>query len=204
MLSASLPICLATATVVATIIYVTLTLVDHTPLVHGAAEVFVGIRESLGMDRSRLMAFFSQRIGELPIAAPLTLASSESVARALEVMRENSRTSLMVRTKEDNQIVFCDRDVLERCMENDFDWEQPVGNVLGTPLPAVDKQTSLGDAVALMLKHSSARLPVGESGDVVGLIRLNDVLRQFAEFFPEEILNIPPRPHQIVTRREGG
>ena len=55
-----------------------------------------------------------------------------------------------------------------------------------------------------MLKHSSARLPVGESGDVVGLIRLNDVLRQFAEFFPEEILNIPPRPHQIVTRREGG
>ena len=107
-------------------------------------KYFVGIRESLGMDRSRLMAFFSQRIGELPIAAPLTLASSESVARALEVMRENSRTSLMVRTKEDNQIVFCDRDVLERCMENDFDWEQPVGNVLGTPLPAVDKQTSLG------------------------------------------------------------
>lgn len=167
-------------------------------------KYFVGIRESLGMDRSRLMAFFSQRIGELPIAAPLTLASSETVARALEVMRENSRTSLMVRTEEDNQIVFCDRDVLERCMENDFDWEQPVGNVLGTPLPAVDKQTSLGDAVALMLKHSSARLPVGESGDVVGLIRLNDVLRQFAEFFPEEILNIPPRPHQIVTRREGG
>ena len=156
------------------------------------------------MDRSRLMAFFSQRVGELPIAVPLTLAYSESVSRALEVMRENSRTSLMVRTREDNHIVFCDRDLLERCMENDFDWEQPIENVLSDPLPAVDKQTSLGDAVALMLKHSSARLPVDESGDVIGLIRLNDVLRQFAEFFPEEILNVPPRPHQIVTRREGG
>ena len=156
------------------------------------------------MDRSRLMAFFSQRVGELPIAEPLTLASSESVAQALEVMRENSRTSLMIRTKEDDHIVFSDRDVLERCMEYDFDWEQPIENVLGSPLPAVDRQTSLGDAVALMLKHSSARLPVDESGDVIGLIRLNDVLRQFAEFFPEEILNVPPRPHQIVTSREGG
>ena len=156
------------------------------------------------MDRSRLMAFFSQRVGELPIAAPLTLASSESVSQALKVMRENSRSSLMVRTKEGNHIVFSDRDVLERCMEHDFDWEQPVENVLGSPLPVVDRQTSLGDAVALMLKHSSARLPVNESGDVIGLIRLNDVLRQFAEFFPEEILNVPPRPHQIVTRREGG
>ena len=156
------------------------------------------------MDRSRLMAFFSQRVGELPIAEPLTLASSESVAQALAVMRENSRTSLMVRTKEDDHIVFSDRDILERCMEHDFDWEQPIENVLGSPLPAVDRQTSLGDAVALMLKHSSARLPVDESGDVIGLIRLNDVLRQFAEFFPEEILNVPPRPHQIVTSREGG
>ena len=156
------------------------------------------------MDRSRLMAFFSQRAGELPIAAPLTLKSSESVRKTLETMRKNSRTSLIIEDRAKTTVVFSERDILDKCMDDDFDWDQPVQNVLATPLPVVDLQASLGDVVALMLKHSSARLPVKESEGIVGLIRINDILRQFAEFFPEEILNVPPRPHQIVTKREGG
>jgi hypothetical protein len=36
------------------------------------------------------------------------------------------------------------------------------------------------------------------------VIRPQEVLKYLAEAFPEELLNLPPRPHQLMDRPEGG
>jgi hypothetical protein len=38
----------------------------------------------------------------------------------------------------------------------------------------------------------------------VGVVRQIDILKFLAESFPEELLNLPPRPHQQMERPEGG
>jgi hypothetical protein len=38
---------------------------------------------------------------------------------------------------------------------------------------------------------------------VAGLLRSQDVLEYVAEAFPEEVLNLPPRPHQKMEEPEG-
>jgi hypothetical protein len=47
-------------------------------------------------------------------------------------------------------------------------------------------------------------VPIVEGGSVRGLVRLGDLLRHLAELFPEEVLNIPPRPDQQMPKPEGG
>jgi hypothetical protein len=45
---------------------------------------------------------------------------------------------------------------------------------------------------------------VDDDGLLVGVVRPQDVLRYLAEAFPEELLNLPPRPHQQMEQPEGG
>jgi hypothetical protein len=44
---------------------------------------------------------------------------------------------------------------------------------------------------------------VDDAGIVQGIVRPQDVLRYLAEAFPEEVLNLPPRPHQKMKESEG-
>ena len=52
---------------------------------------------------------------------------------------------------------------------------------------------------------SSSSVPVVDDDRVlVGVVRQIDILKFLAESFPEELLNLPPRPHQRMEQAEGG
>jgi hypothetical protein len=44
---------------------------------------------------------------------------------------------------------------------------------------------------------------VDPDGLLVGVVRQVDILKYLAEAFPEELLNLPPRPHQRMKEPEG-
>ena len=44
---------------------------------------------------------------------------------------------------------------------------------------------------------------VDEDGVLVGVVRQADIIRYLAESFPEELLNLPPRPNQRIKQPEG-
>jgi CBS-domain-containing membrane protein len=44
---------------------------------------------------------------------------------------------------------------------------------------------------------------VDKRGALVGLLRQQDVVEYVAESFPQEILNLPPRPHQQMAEADG-
>ncbi len=101
--------------------------------------------------------------------------------------------------------IFTERDVLNRCMDESFDWDQPLGASVLTREPrTIASSRTIAEAIMLMQQFHYRTLPVMESGTVVGLVRLGDVLRHLAEEYPEEVLNLPPRPHQVMERPEGG
>lgn len=157
------------------------------------------------MDRSRLASFIDQRVGELPLAEPVFLPPAATVREAVASMKSGARSCVLAIEGGRLAGIFTERDVLTRCMAPDFDWDQPLDRGLLTRDPVtVPGETTVGDAIALMQRHRYRTLPVLENGDVVGLVRLGELLQHFAESFAEEVLNLPPRPHQVVTTREGG
>jgi CBS domain-containing protein len=65
-------------------------------------------------------------------------------------------------------------------------------------------ESTIRDAIALMATGRYRNVPlVDDAGRIVGVVRQQDVLRYLAESFPEELLNLPPRPHQRIEEPEG-
>ena len=44
---------------------------------------------------------------------------------------------------------------------------------------------------------------VDAAGHLVGVVRQADIIKYIAEAFPQEVLNLPPRPHQQLEQAEG-
>ena len=157
------------------------------------------------MDRSRLSRFVSQPLQELPLEEPVVVSPSISVRSAVALMREGSRSCVLAMDGERLAGIFTERDVLTKCMVNGFDWDQPLSASLLTGNPrTIRASASVGEAVATMQQHHYRTLPVVDGNRVAGLIRLGDLLTHLAEAYPEDVLNLPPRPHQVMERPEGG
>ena len=156
------------------------------------------------MDRTRLSRFIAQPLGELELDAPLTAAPDVPVRDALGQMREARRSCVIAMSGDRPAGIFTERDVLMRCMEEAFDWEQPLSTVLTPDIITMESGASVGDAIATMQRHQLRTLPVVREGRILGLVRTGDLLRHLVEEFPEDILNLPPRPHQRMETQEGG
>lgn len=157
------------------------------------------------MDRSRLSRFIMQPLDELTLAEPTFVSSSDSVRSAVTLMREGSRSCVLAR--EDGRLagIFTERDVMTKCMAAGFDWDQPLGEFVLTRNPrTIGAKRTVGEAVALMQQYNYRTLPVLDGARVLGLVRIGDLLTNFAEAFPEDVLNLPPRPHQVAATQEGG
>ena len=156
------------------------------------------------MDRSRLERFLGKPLAELTLATPAYVLPSDSVLKAVSLMHEGRRSCVLTTTNGELSGIFTERDVLTKCMDENFDWNQPIeAGVLTTQPTTIAATKTVADAMAIMQRRRYRTLPVMNGDEILGLVRLGDILRFMAEEFPEEILNLPPRPHQVV-KREGG
>jgi CBS domain-containing protein len=157
------------------------------------------------MDRSRLSRFVNQRINQLPLEEPAVVSPFTTVRSAVATMQEGSRSCVLAVDEGKLRGIFTERDVLTKCMDEGFDWDQQLDAAVLTKEPrTIASNRTIAEAVAIMQQHHYRTLPVMEAGSVVGLVRLGDLLRHLAEEYPEDILNLPPRPHQVMERPEGG
>lgn len=157
------------------------------------------------MDRSRLSRFVNQRLSELSLQEPAVVSPFTSVRSAVGVMQERAHSCVLAMEGGHLQGIFTERDVLTKCMDDGFDWDQPINASVLTKQPTTIASTrTVAEAIATMQKHHYRTLPVVEGETVVGLVRLGDLLKDLAEAYPEDVLNLPPRPHQVMERPEGG
>lgn len=158
------------------------------------------------MDRSRLSRFVNQRLNELPLQEPAVVSPVSSVREAVVAMQDGSTSCVLAIESGKLAGIFTERDVLTRCMIDGFDWGQPLSAAVLTPDPqTIAADRTIAEAMMSMQQHQVRTLPVVDSNDsVVGLVRLGDLLRHLAEEYAEDVLNLPPRPHQVMERREGG
>lgn len=75
-----------------------------------------------------------------------------------------------------------------------------------TPDPkTLSQEESLDTALELMTRGGYRHLPlVDAEGSLVGVLSARNIISFLAEFFPVEIINLPPRHDQKIGSREGG
>jgi CBS domain-containing protein len=100
--------------------------------------------------------------------------------------------------------IFTEHDALKRVIGTSVDLSRPIDEFMTAAPRTVDAGATLHQALRVMEEGPYRNLPlVDSSGNLVALLRQQDVLAYVAEAFPEEILNLPPRPHQLMEEQEG-
>jgi CBS domain-containing protein len=165
-----------------------------------------GVREAtyVALEVPRLQDFLSRPLSTLELVDPTLVSPSDRLGDVVAVMRERRDSCALVVDGAALRGIVTERDVLCRFMEPSIDWSDPVGSVMTVDPETLNCEEPIGRAVDLLNERDFRTLPILEDGSVRGLVRLGDLLRHIAELFPEEILNLPPRPDQRMAKPEGG
>ncbi len=167
----------------------------------GTAQTKSINRTSAGVSRMDLR---NEKVRAVAQQDPVSVTSDTPLDAALAQMRAAGGDALLV--SDDGRLtgIVTERDVLTRVLGQDVDGHRPVKDVMSGEPRTLNAEATLLEAMTAMESGQYRNLPlVDDAGNVVGMLRQQDLLEYVAEAFPQEILNLPPRPHQFMEAPEG-
>ena len=155
---------------------------------------------------SRVPSLTEERLKSLARREPLTVRPGTSLAACVELIQRAGTGDSVFVTDGDDRLrgVLTERDIFARLVGHDVDLARPVEALMIAHPWTLHLDQPIRHAIDLMQTGKYRNVPlVDDDGRLVGVVRPVDVLRYLAEAFPEELLNLPPRPHQHAGATEG-
>ena len=155
---------------------------------------------------SRVPGLIDEKLKGLTRRDPLTVAPGTSLQACLDLIRETGTADSVFVTDPQGRLlgVLTERDIFARLVSPDADLSQPVERLMVDHPNTLHLDEPVRRAIELMQTGKFRNVPlVDGDGVLVGVVRPVDVLKYLAEAFPEELLNLPPRPHQLMDATEG-
>ncbi len=155
----------------------------------------------------RVPSLAEERLHVLTRRQPVTVLPGTPLAECIRaIQRTGTGDSVFVCDAKGRLTgVLTERDIFGRLVGGQVDLAQPVERLMTTDPKTLDLDDTIRDAIVLMQTGRYRNVPlVDEAGQLVGVVRQVDIIKYLAESFPEELLNLPPRPHQRMRAAEGG
>lgn len=154
----------------------------------------------------RIPSIMEARLRVLSRRQPVTVLPGASLAECLRaIQRSGTGDSVFVCDPAGRLVgVLTERDIFAHIVGGMIDPSQPVETLMTTEPHTLDLDETIRDAIMLMQTGRYRNVPVVDAaGRLVGVVRQSDIIKYLAESFPEELLNLPPRPHQRMKEPEG-
>ena len=154
----------------------------------------------------RVPSITEERLRVLSRRQPVTVEPGTSLADCVRaIQRTGTGDSVFVCDASGRLLgVLTERDVFARIVGGAIDLQQPVESLMTTDPKTLDLDDTIRDAIVLMQTGRYRNVPMVDTDrQLVGVVRQADIIRFLAESFPEELLNLPPRPHQRMKEPEG-
>jgi CBS domain-containing protein len=138
---------------------------------------------------------------------PVTVPPGTTLADCIRAIQRTGTGDSVFVTAPDGRLagVLTERDIFAQLVGGDVDLGRPVETLMTTQPQHLRLDQTVQDAIGLMKTGRYRNLPLlDEENKLVGVVRPQDILKYLAEAFPEELLNLPPRPHQLMRKPEGG
>ena len=156
---------------------------------------------------ARVPSVADERLKVLSRREPVTVEPGTSLADCIAAIRRTGTGDSVFVTNPDGTLagVLTERDIFGRIVGGDVDLSQPVETMMTTKPHHLHLEETVRDAIELMQTGRYRNVPLLDDQDqLMGVVRPQDILKYLAEAFPEELLNLPPRPHQRMRKAEGG
>ena len=170
------------------------------------ADYTGGVDSSHGgpMTAPTARSLHAEKVTALAQREPLLVEAGTTVATAIQRMRAaRGEPALVV---EDGRLVgiLTERDVLLKVLGHQVPADAAVDAYMKPRPQTLTAEATLGEAAHLMDRGRFRHVPIVDTdGRPILTLRQQDILAYIAEAFPEEILNLPPRPHQRLAEQEG-
>ena len=138
---------------------------------------------------------------------PVTVPPGTSLGDCVAAIQRTGTGDSVFVTQPDGRLVgvLTERDIFGRIVGGDVDLAKPVESMMTTTWHHLHVEETVRDAIELMQTGRYRNVPLLDDEDhLQGVVRPQDILKFLAEAFPEELLNLPPRPHQRMRKAEGG
>jgi CBS domain-containing protein len=155
----------------------------------------------------RVPSILDERLSVMSRNEPVTVPPGTTLADCVAAIQRSGTGDSVFVTLPDRRLagVLTERDVFGRIVGGDVDLSQPVESMMTTSWHHLHFEETVRDAIELMQTGRYRNVPLLDDEDhLMGVVRPQDVLKFLAEAFPEELLNLPPRPHQRMHKAEGG
>jgi CBS domain-containing protein len=156
---------------------------------------------------ARVPSILDERLIVVSRRDPVTVPPGTSLADCIAAIQRTGTGDSVFVTQPDGRLVgvLTERDIFGRIVGGDVDLGRPVESMMTTSWQHLHVEETVRDAIALMQTGRYRNVPLLDDEDhLMGVIRPRDILEYLAESFPEELLNLPPRPHQRMRNAEGG
>lgn len=143
-----------------------------------------------------------ESVSRLNPTPPWQVSPEQSVAEAVQLMREKSVGCVLVCLDRKVIGIFTERDLMRRVMAQGKPLSSPVCESM-TPNPVtVHPKDSIATAIRRMEEGGYRHLPVVVDDRPVGILSVKRIVHYLVEHFPATVYNLPP-PLQLPPRREG-
>lgn len=144
------------------------------------------------------------RIRDLPRRRVCTVSRSTTLGEVYRLLDEEHSVAVLVCDEDELVGIFTERDILNRTALDGVA-ETPISELMNPIKASLSPDDRLADAIELMHETGYRHIPLPHrEGAKPGLVGGRDILKLIADYYPETLLNLPPRLHQQMTRAEGG
>jgi CBS domain-containing protein len=131
--------------------------------------------------------------------------SGTSIGDAIAAIQANKGDCLLVCNGDRLVGILTERDILLKVLARGVDPDALVDGYMTRDPETLTSDSTVVEALQLMERGGYRNIPLKDpDGRIEGVLRQKDILEFVAEAFPQEILNLPPRPHQVMTEADGG
>jgi CBS domain-containing protein len=145
------------------------------------------------------------KVGDLKLQTDHRIDPGTPLAEVYRAFDEQRHGAAMVCDGDNVVGIFTQRDVLYRTALENPDPQAPISSVMSDRPVTIGLNAALAEALRAMVEGGYRHIPVvDDDGRQVGLLSSRIILRFIADQYPESVLNLPPRLHQVMSRSEGG
>src|SRR6476620_11560218 len=121
----------------------------------------------------------------------ISVSSQTTVIDALHVMSDNNIGSVLVMNGEEYAGLMTERDYSRKVvLKGKSSSDTIVGEIMTTNLPVVNPNDTIEHCMQLLTENNIRYLPVFENNSIVGIISINDVVKEIILSHEETISNL--------------
>jgi predicted transcriptional regulator len=127
------------------------------------------------------------------------------VGTALEAVQRQGSGYVLIVDDGRPRGIMTQREVLMNIVARDVRYNSNVMDVASPISVSLTDKETIARGVKVMVAEGIDNVPIVDTnGRATAVLRTLDVIHFLAEAFPEQLLNLPPRPHQTMPKPEGG